>query len=148
MLAFVASFAFGGCDVLLGSFDAAHNGARIFYTGANSAGETIAYAGGPGPEDGVAHGVLTCALCHGRRARGGSYRVHGVLVRAPDIRWSTLEQRGEGLGAPEGYTLDAFRMAVVDGRHPDGTPLDGDMPRYELGDEDLSDLASFLQSIP
>jgi CRISPR/Cas system type I-B associated protein Csh2 (Cas7 group RAMP superfamily) len=41
-----------------------------------------------------------------------------------------------------------FNMAVVDGEHPDGQPLDGNMPRWQMSDADLADLFEFLKSLP
>ena len=48
----------------------------------------------------------------------------------------------------EGYDLETFRLAVVKGQHPDGDPLKDDMPRWDMDDQDLADLAEFLQSLP
>ncbi|MFQ5410223.1 MAG: hypothetical protein ACE5FI_17570, partial [Anaerolineales bacterium] len=50
--------------------------------------------------------------------------------------------------AHAGYDLDTFRKAVVEGQHPNGDPLDRDMPRWSLGDDDLLDLADYLKSLP
>ena len=32
------------------------------------------------------------------------------------------------------YDLEDFRQAVVFGKHPDGEPLNRDMPRWRMGD--------------
>jgi mono/diheme cytochrome c family protein len=37
---------------------------------------------------------------------------------------------------------------VVEGQHPDGEPLSNDMPRWNMDDQDLDDLADYLQSLP
>lgn len=37
-------------------------------------------------------------------------------------------------------------MAVVEGLHPGGEPLNDEMPRWEMSDDDLADLAEYLQS--
>jgi mono/diheme cytochrome c family protein len=34
------------------------------------------------------------------------------------------------------------------GRHPDGEPLDQNMPRWEIREGDLADLLAFLNTIP
>jgi hypothetical protein len=47
-----------------------------------------------------------------------------------------------------GYDLETFRLAVVEGQHPDGEPLDSDMPRWRMGEQDLADLAEYLRSLP
>jgi putative membrane protein len=37
-------------------------------------------------------------------------------------------------------------MAVVEGKHPNGEQLSSEMPRWNIGDGDLEDLAEFLKS--
>ena len=46
------------------------------------------------------------------------------------------------------YDLEDFRLAVVEGRHPNGNPLRGDMPRWKISDSDLADLFDFLKPTP
>jgi len=48
---------------------------------------------------------------------------------------------------PGEYTLQTFRMAVVEGKHPDGDSLEKDMPRWNISDEDLADLADYLKTL-
>lgn len=73
---------------------------------------------------------------------------------APDIRWSQLargvdEAEGHDEHAhEEEYSFELFRRAVVDGEHPDGESLSVDMPRWKLGDADLSDLMEYLMRFP
>lgn len=43
--------------------------------------------------------------------------------------------------------LASFRVAVVDGQHPDRQRLSDLMPRWELSEGDLADLAAYLQSL-
>jgi cytochrome c oxidase subunit 2 len=85
-------------------------------------------------------GSLACASCHGPDGRGG---VHGMgmmeVMEAPDIRWSTLQDE---------FSVDAFRLAVEDGQDPDGSIMSTDMPRWQMSDQDLSDLITFLKSLP
>ena len=93
-----------------------------------------------------------CFACHGPDARGGLHVMHMQTMDAPDIRWSALAAHKEGEEAHEDehgeYGLEAFRLAVVEGRHPDGEPLDDDMPRWRIDDQGLADLAEYLQSLP
>jgi hypothetical protein len=76
------------------------------------------------------------------------------VMDAPDIRYKALSsEAGEHAGEEEGgehgeYTLENFRLAVVEGKHPDGEPLSSDMPRWQMSDEDLADLFEFLKSLP
>lgn len=98
---------------------------------------------------------LTCASCHGSDGRGGVHVMHMSPMDASDIRWSSLasemddghndEPEGEH---GQGYDLETFRLAVVEGRHPNGSDLSRNMPRWDLGGEDLADLADFLQTLP
>jgi len=139
----------------------AGNGERIYFTAVSERTGRIDYRGGP-PGGGMMMGSwgLACVSCHGADGRGGVHVMHMLPMDAPDIRWSTLAAEmgegpdgqslppGEHREAMAGYDLAAFRMAVVEGQHPDGTDLSRNMPRWDLGDEDLADLAEFLRSIP
>jgi hypothetical protein len=137
------------------------NGEQIYISAVSVRTGRIGYSGWP-----LGGGMMTgwrglaCVSCHGADGRGGVHVLHMSVVDAPDIRWSTLaaemDEGHEGQSLPEGehgeamtgYDLAAFRLAVVDGQHPDGTDLSRNMPRWDLGDEDLADLAGFLQSLP
>ncbi len=35
----------------------------------------------------------------------------------------------------------------VEGRHPDGEPLNGNMPRWTMSEEDLNDLQEYLRGL-
>lgn len=142
----LASWATVGC--LSSEADYQSNGERIFFTGRNDAGERISYTGGAAV--GMMGGPrLTCASCHGNDARGRSRTFHMDRVEAPDIRWSSLAASDEHRGEQhQGYDLDAFASAVRNGLHEDGEPLSGDMPRWQLSDDDLRDLARYLQTLP
>lgn len=133
-----------------GSFDS--NGERIYFTAINEQGERIRYRGGPDLGGMMMGGYLTCASCHGPDARGGLHVMHMETMDAPDIRWSALAAHEEEEGAHQdehaGYDLETFRLAVVEGQHPDGEPLDRDMPRWRMDEQDLADLAAYLQSLP
>jgi mono/diheme cytochrome c family protein len=95
---------------------------------------------------------FACASCHRPDARGGLHVMHMETMDAPDIRWSALaaheEEEEEHQDEHAGYDLETFRQAVVEGQHPDGEPLEDDMPRWNMGDQDLADLAEYLQSLP
>jgi cytochrome c oxidase subunit 2 len=133
-----------------GAFDS--NGERIYFTAINDQGERIRYAGGPNLGGMMMGGYLTCASCHGPDARGGVHVMHMETMDAPDIRWSALAAHEEEEEAHQdehgGYDLETFRRAVVEGQHPDGQPLSGDMPRWHMDDQDVGDLAGYLQSLP
>jgi len=132
----------------------AANGERIYFTVTNNEGERIPYRGGPNFGGMMMGAYLTCAACHGPEARGGTHYMHMQVMDAPDIRYAALQgEAGEHGGddhSNEGaeYTLEDFRLAVIEGEHPDGEALSRDMPRWEMGDQDLADLFNFLESLP
>jgi hypothetical protein len=144
----------GGTAWGQGAFDS--NGERIYFTATSERGGRITYTGGLGIGGMMMGGTLACASCHGPTGRGGQHIMHMQVMDAPDIRWSALVgEAGEGHG-DEGdehggdaadYDLETFRLAVVEGKHPDGEPLDADMPRWTMSEEDLSDLLEYLKDL-
>ena len=135
-----------------GSF--ASNGERIYFTATNDSGEAIHYTGGSGGGGMMGSSSQACATCHGADGRGGQRG--GMMmqtINAPDIRYQSLASEGEheegdGHNGDVGYDLETFRMAVVEGQHPNGEQLNSVMPRWQLVDEDLSDLFDYLKSMP
>lgn len=133
------------------------NGEQIYFTAINERGQRIRYSGGQN-FGGMMRGMgnnLACASCHGSDGRGGIHTMHMEVMDAPDIRYRALsseEEEHEGDHAHEDehgkYDLEAFRLAVIGGAHPDGQPLSKDMPRWQMGDEDLADLFEYLKSLP
>ncbi len=138
----------GGTAWGQGAFDS--NGERIYFTATSERGGRITYTGGPGVGGMMMGGTLTCASCHGPTGQGGRHVMHAQVMDAPDIRWSALTaQAGEGHGGEAAeYDLETFRVAVVEGKHPDGDPLNADMPRWTMSEEDLNDLLDYLKSLP
>jgi hypothetical protein len=136
--------------------DFTSNGEQIYFTAINDRGQRIRYSGGQN-FGGMMMGRganLTCASCHASDGRGGVHTMHMEVMDAPDIRFSALSsEEGEHGGdhahenEHSGYDLDAFRLAVIGGVHPDGEPLSRDMPRWRMDDEDLVDLFEFLKTL-
>jgi len=125
------------------------NGEQIYFTGVNSRGEFITYSGGPG-FGGMMNSVVSCVSCHGSDGRGGLHWMHMQRMDAPDIRYSSLsmeleEHQGAGHDV---YNLEDFRLAVIDGSHPDGEPLDENMPNWQINDADLADLFEYIKTLP
>lgn len=137
----------GGVDV--------RNGEQIYFTTTNRDGERISYTEGPDFGGMMMGSYLTCAACHGPEAQGGRHAMHMQVMDAPAITFAALSGEGEEHGEEEGdhadehgeYDLEAFRMAVVDGQHPDGEALDKNMPRWNINEDDLKDLFAFLKSL-
>jgi mono/diheme cytochrome c family protein len=85
-------------------------------------------------------GRLVCASCHGPDGRGGVHNM-GMMqtMTAQDIRWSALQDE---------FDAEQFRLAVTKGQDPDGTQLSTDMPRWNIGSDDLADLIAYLKTLP
>ena len=66
---------------------------------------------------------------------------HGydASMDAKDIRWSVLQDE---------FDAEKFNLAVTKGQDPDGTQLNTDMPRWNIGDEDLADLIAYIKTLP
>ena len=141
------------------------NGERIFLTGNNNQGEKINYSGGSGFGGRMmVNSQYSCKSCHSEDGRGGEHIMHMNIMDAPDIRFQALQgeisENGENLDNYEdgetdqhteshnNYNLETFRLAVVSGMHPDGKILDRDMPRWQLNDNDLSDLFEYIKTLP
>jgi hypothetical protein len=137
--------------------DALANGESIYFTASNLEGQQISYRGGPKFGGMMRGSYLTCAACHGPEARGGVHVMHMQVMDAPDIRYAALSEeegeheseQGEEHADEHGeYDLGDFRMAVMEGKHPNGESLSRDMPRWKMKDRDLQDLFELLRSIP
>ena len=131
----------GGSGTAWGAGAFRSNGERIYFTATSDRGTAITYAGGPRTRAWMMmRGRLACVSCHGPDGRGGKHSMGMMQVMdSKDIRWSVLQ--------PE-FDAESFRLAVVKGRDPDGTMLASEMPRWNIGKEDLADLVAFLKKLP
>ena len=129
----------GGTAWGSGAFDS--NGERIYFTSTSERGTAITYTGGPGSNGWMmGNGQLACASCHGPNGQGGRHSMGMMQVMdAKDIRWSALQSE---------FDAEKFRLAVTEGQNPDGTQLKTDMPRWDIGDDDLADLIAYLKTLP
>lgn len=151
LLAFIACLLLGGCasrpqsagpsGTAWGKGAFRSNGERIYFTATSDRGTAITYASGPGSGGWMmGDGRLACASCHGPSGRGGEHNMGMMRVMtAKDIRWSALQ--GE-------FDAEKFRLAVTKGQDPDGTQLKTDMPRWNIGNDDLADLIVYLKTLP
>ena len=117
------------------------NGERIYFTATSDRGVAITYAGGPASSGWMmGGGRLACASCHGPEGQGGVHSM-GMMqsMDAKDIRWSTLQDE---------FDAEKLRLAVANGQDPDGTELSSDMPRWNIGNDDLADLIAYLKTLP
>ncbi len=117
------------------------NGERIYFTATSERGTAITYTSGPASSGWMmGDGRLACASCHGPNGRGGVHNMDMMrTMNAKDIRWSALQSE---------FDAEKFRLAVAKGQDPDGTQLNTDMPRWNIGDDDLADLSAYLKTLP
>jgi hypothetical protein len=117
------------------------NGERIYFTATSERGTAITYTNGPASSGWMmGDGRLACASCHGPNGRGGEHNMGMMRVMtAKDIRWSALQSE---------FDAEKFRVAVTKGQDPDGTQLKTDMPRWNIGNDDLADLIVYLKTLP
>lgn len=118
-------------------------GQRIFDTGIGTDGQPIPRTGGYGM-------MMTsgCASCHGYDGLGRTM----MMFTTPNITYANLTDPA-GMLDPDGsrgptYTDDLIRRAITQGIDADGSALSTIMPRWQLSDDDWSDLLLFLKSLP
>jgi cytochrome c553 len=117
------------------------NGERIYFTGTSERGTAISYTSGPASGGWMmGGGQLACASCHGPDGRGGAHTM-GMMqtMTAKDIRWAALQSE---------FDAETFRLAVMQGQDLDGTQLNADMPRWNIGADDLADVIAYLKTLP
>jgi mono/diheme cytochrome c family protein len=126
------------------------NGERIYYTGSSAKTGPIPRTGGP---MWVYHAGVGCVACHGVEGRGGVPVMMGTAV-PEDIRYpvlTTAEHREEGEKKEEvdqpPYTDATLKQAVTQGIDPANKPLDWTMPRWQLTDDDWTDLLAYLKTL-
>ena len=132
------------------------NGERIYLTASSDRGTSITATGvsssrgmmgnggmmGNDTERGNrGNGFLTCASCHFSDGHGGEHTMMGMqTMKSADIRWSALKDEFD--------SDEKFRLAITQGQDPDGKKiLNRDMPRYQIGNEDLADLIAYLKTL-
>ena len=126
---------------------AAANGEQIYFRSVDQDGNWISYTGGPFFGGMMMGGYLTCASCHGIEARGGVHTMHMQVMDAPPIYFDALVEMAKDDAGLSTYTIDDFRKAVTQGLDVDGGTLSQDMPRWQMSDQDLTDLFQFLHTL-
>jgi len=124
------------------------NGEQIYFRGVDQQDHSISYTGGPNFGGMMMGGYLTCASCHGPEAHGGTHIMMGMqTMDAPPIYFGALVDMAKNDAGLSTYNLDNFRKAVIQGQDVDGSALSQDMPRWQMSDQDLTDLFAFLQTL-
>jgi mono/diheme cytochrome c family protein len=112
------------------------NGASIYQKGADLQGRMIPLSGGP-------EWLLTkgggCAACHGEDGRGGK-PVEGLTIVPPNV--SKAVNRGIG-----GMSKEEFANLLKWGELPNGKALSHEMPRFDVPDDEVSDLLDYIRQL-
>jgi hypothetical protein len=127
--------------------DFSSNGEQIYFTGTSRTGPPIT-ASMEGMHT-MPSGRLACVNCHGPDGKGGVVRMMMASAEAPNIQYSELTS-GEHEGGQEehpAYTDETIKRAITEGVDPAGEPLDPLMPRWNMSDEQLNDLITFLKTL-
>jgi cytochrome c oxidase subunit II len=135
-----------GARVASGKHTFASNGEQIYYTGISRTNGPLRRTGGP---RWVQHDGVGCVACHGVHGRGGVPVMMGTAL-PEDIRYATLtaavaHEKGE-MGHPP-FTDATIQRAVTQGVDPANKPVDWTMPRWQLADEDWTDLLAYLKTL-
>lgn len=117
-------------------------GQWIFRTG------TDPETGLPIPASGGMMMHMSCADCHGLNGRG----LRPPMFVSPDIRYRNLTDPA-GMVEPDGsrghtYTDELIKRAITQGIDPEGQPLAWPMPRWQMTEQQLNDLLSYLKVLP
>lgn len=133
-----------------GEYGYGSNGESIYFTARSSSAESITYSGGIR----MMH-PLACANCHGADGRGGRVSMMMWSFDTPDITWDNLteekhhEEEGDEQEQEEHppYTEETLKRAITGGINPAGDPLDSEMPRWRMSEQDLDDLVEFIKTL-
>ena len=128
----------------------ASNGEQIYYTGVSRKTGPIPRTGGP---MWVNHAGVGCVACHGVQGRGGVPVMMGTAI-PEDIRYTTLTaaephkegEKKEAMDHPP-FTDATIKQAITQGVDPANKPVDWTMPRWQLTDEDWTDLLAYLKTL-
>lgn len=132
----------------IGASGFASEGQRIYYTGTTLEGPIPRTVAGDGMAGSGMMGDVACVDCHGEDGRGGRVDMMFRTVDMPDIRYSTLSAtRSEDGTTVPGWTDDDIARAIRDGVEPDGQPLKAPMPRWDMTDEEITDVISWLKEL-
>lgn len=117
-------------------------GRQIFEKGTSASGkEIIALMSGIE----IPASVLPCAGCHGLDGKG---KPEGGLTPS-NITWHALQtdyegQRKSGRIHPA-YTTKTLKRAITMGLDPKGNKLHNAMPKYQMSQQDISDLTAYIK---
>jgi cytochrome c oxidase subunit 2 len=117
------------------------NGQRVYFYSTSASGERITYTAGP---EMMMQAPLACVTCHGPKGRGGTVQFMMQTFDVPNITWPELTAQHMD-HAP--YTEETLKQAITQGIDPAGNPLEYPMPRWQMSEQDLNDLISFIETL-
>ncbi len=120
-----------------GSFSS--NGQRIYFTATSSSGEAIIPEGFT-----MMMHRIACVDCHGPEGKGGTVYMMMQSFDVPDITWPVLT--GQHEDHPP-YTEETAKRAIAQGVDPAGNELEEFMPRWQMVEQDLNDLVSYIKTL-
>jgi cytochrome c oxidase subunit 2 len=91
-------------------------------------------------------GVLACATCHGANGHGGTVNFMMQSYDVPNITWPELTGPDPDMEHPP-YTEETLKRAITQGLDPGGNELEYPMPRWQMSEQDLNDLVSFIKTL-
>ena len=102
------------------------------------AGRGLAFGGGMGPgAAAIPAGRSEATPADPALANGEQIYFAGADTQGERVSYTGGPDFG-GTPHPDGYSLDDFRQALVDGQDPAGEDLDTDMPRRQMSGDDPS----------
>jgi ABC-type branched-subunit amino acid transport system substrate-binding protein len=121
-------------------------GQQIYERGTTASGRPVTASMGAG-NSGIPGSILPCANCHRHDGRGE--RESGTV--SSNITWDALTKpygvtHASGRTHPP-YTERLLKRAITLGIDPAGNSLDNAMPRFQLFNEDFSDLVTYIKRL-
>jgi len=126
------------------------NGEQIYFTGTSRTGPPITFQMGNGFRMPMMRGQMACVDCHGENGEGGTLNMMMMgTFDVPNIKYAHLteEEHSEGEEEHAPYKDETIKRAITEGVNPDGEPLDWPMPRWNMTDQQLNDMITFLKSL-
>ncbi|MEH6472764.1 MAG: c-type cytochrome [Halopseudomonas sp.] len=142
--------ALSGCGMGMDHFDNrsngptsfTSNGERIYFTGVGRDDRPVAASGGNMHQSMHTRG---CVGCHGADRQGGQRMYPFFWIQSPPLTPNALfGEHNDGHGDHGSYSPTSLRRAIREGIDPSGEALDSAMPRWAMGEQDLSDLVDYL----
>ena len=134
---------------LRGTGTFASAGERIYYTGLDASGRAIPRTSAVGGMTGLRMMyTAACVDCHREDGRGSRLGMMFGSADVPDIRYPVLTSAHteDGESIPAWSDRDIER-AIREGIEPNGERLKAPMPRWNMTDQEVTDVISYLKEL-